>query len=423
MSSPILLSQRSHQARDLPISFLMQQAVENRDCLSLAAGLVDPDTLPVNVTKEVVARVLATKESGNRALQYGTTPGSEALREQLLKHFCKLEGLPESQTSVSAEQIICTTGSQQLLSITSEILLNPGDICMVAGPTYFVFAGNLVGVGARPITVRTDEQGMDPQALDLALADLNAAGQLDLVKLIYVVSYYDNPSGVCVSAERRKAIVDVAKKWSRNHRIMVLEDAAYRELHYDGPELPSLWSYDDTQSYVIYTQTFSKTVSPGIRVGFGIVPQELVAPICERKGNEDFGSANFNQAIIQEVLSDGLYAEHLEKVKASYRRKRDAMLEAADQYFSDLDGVSWVHPHGGLYVWMSLPKEVVTDFRSPLFQEAVNKGVMYVPGSFAYAGLEMPPNHQMRLSYGVLDPAGINEGMRRLAESVRVVLR
>lgn len=422
MSSPLLLSQRSHQSRDLPISFLMQQAVENQDCLSLAAGLVDPDTLPVSVTQEVVSRVLRSKETGKRALQYGTTPGSEALRQELLNHFCSLEGINPDQAPITADQIVCTTGSQQLLSITSEILLDPGDICMVAGPTYFVFAGNLVGVGAKPLTVRTDEQGMDPVALDLALADLAAEGQLHRVKVIYVVSYYDNPTGLCVSLERRKAIVDVARKWSRDHRIMVLEDAAYRELRYDGPELPSLWSYDDSQSHVIYTQTFSKTFSPGIRVGFGVVPEELVAPICERKGNEDFGSSNFNQAIIREVLSDGLYAKHLEEVKASYRRKRDSMLAAAEQYFSDLESVSWVHPHGGLYVWMSLPEQIATDFGSPLFEAALENGVMYVPGSFAYAGLESPPNHQMRLSYGVLDPDGITEGMRRLAEAVRTVL-
>jgi 2-aminoadipate transaminase len=118
------------------------------------------------------------------------------------------------------------------------------------------------------------------------------------VKLIYVVSYYDNPRGVSLSAARRCEVVAIARRWSRKQRILVLEDAAYRELRYDGPELPSVWSCDLTREHVIYTQTFSKSFSPGLRVGFGIVPRELVGPICDRKGNEDFGSANFNQRLI-----------------------------------------------------------------------------------------------------------------------------
>lgn len=421
-SKPLLLSERSHQTRDLAISFLMQQGVENPDCLSLAAGLVDPLTLPVEDALQSASEVLATEESGRKALQYGTTQGSLELRLQLLKHFEMLEGESSTDLGIDETQLIATTGSQQLLSLVCETLIDPGDICLVAGPTYFVFAGNLAGVGARTVTIPADENGMQPDALDAALEEIAARQELHRVKLIYVVSYYDNPSGVCVSTERRKQIVEIANKWSREHRILVLEDAAYRELQYDGEVHPSVWSFDETRDSVIYTQTFSKTFSPGIRVGFGVLPKDLIGPICDRKGNEDFGSANFNQHLVANALSTGRYHEHLQKVRKGYQSKRDAMLAAADEFFSEIAGVSWIHPHGGLYVWMSLPKEIQTGFQSDLFQAAVKNGVMYVPGELCYAGpIADRPKHQMRLSYGVLTEEGIREGMKRLATAVESV--
>ncbi len=421
---PIKLSKRWHYASEQAISFLMQQAVENTDVVSLAAGLVDFASLPVNETREAAHALLADDAAARKALQYGTTAGSDRLRTLLLEHLARLEGTDVSELGIDRNQLILTTGSQQLLSLVCEVLLDPGDICMVAGPTYFVFLGNLNGVGAETITVHTDDDGMCPQALDEQLARLEQSGRLDRVKLIYLVSYYDNPSGRCLSDERRGPIVDIARKWSKHHRILILEDAAYRELHYDGPTIPSVWSHDTDHNTVVYTQTFSKSYSPGLRVGFGVVPTELVGPLCDRKGNEDFGSSNFNQHLLARVLESGLYESHVEEVCAAYRSKRDAMLAAADREFAGIDGVSWVHPHGGLYVWMSLPEHIETGFRSDLFQMATQRhGVMYVPGELCYAGpVANRPRHQMRLSFGVQTPEGIADGMRRLAAAVHELL-
>jgi len=418
-SLPIPFSERRDYTRDLAISFLMQQAVENPGVISFAAGLVDSETLPIKEVGVAVKSLLSNESSGRSALQYGTTPGQERLRRLLHKHFAKLEGTAPEQIGITPEQVIATTGSQQLLSLVCEVLFNPGDICLVAGPTYFVFAGNLAGVGARPITVPADEHGMCPDALEAALEQLEENGELHRVKLIYVVSYYDNPGGTCLSNDRREKIVELAKRYSKQHRLLVLEDAAYRELQYDGAIFPSVWSFDESREQVIYTQTFSKTFSPGIRVGFGVVPRDLLSALCDRKGNDDFGSANFNQHLMSRVLQDGSYDSHLDEVKAGYQVKRDAMLKAAETYFADIPGVSWHHPHGGLYVWMSLPESIATDFESPLFKKAVEEGVMYVPGQLCYAGTGDRPNHQMRLSYGVQSPDGIDTGMQRLANAVR----
>ena len=248
-----------------------------------------------------------------------------------------------------------TTGSQQLLSLVGEVLLDPGDICLVAAPTYFVFLGVLTGLGARTIPIPADDQGLRTDLLERELQRLEAAGELPRVKLIYAVSYYENPSGISLSEDRRRELVHIARRWSKEQRIFVLEDAAYRELRYDGPLHPSVWSFDGSRETVILAQTFSKSFSPGLRVGFGVVPTALVRPICDRKGNEDFGSAHFNQQLIAAVLESGRYESHVEQVRASYRTKRDRMLAAAQQYFGDLPGVSWVRPEGGLYVWMTLP--------------------------------------------------------------------
>ncbi|MCA9071300.1 MAG: PLP-dependent aminotransferase family protein, partial [Planctomycetaceae bacterium] len=242
-------------------------------------------------------------------------------------------------------------------------------------------------------------------------------------------SYFENPSGVSLSADRREQVVEIARRWSKNHRICILEDAAYRELQYDGPTLPSVWSFDKTRDTVIYTQTFSKSFSPGVRVGYGIVPRDLVSPICDRKGNEDFGSANLNQHLMAQVFESGLYYPHVETVRDSYRLKRDTMLQAAEKYFRDIPGVSWFQPHGGLYVWMTLPEGVPTGFQSPLFEQAVKiEEVMYVPGELCFAAdpqrpeTESRPQNHMRLSFGVQTPKGIDEGMKRLANAVRAIL-
>ncbi|WP_437224033.1 PLP-dependent aminotransferase family protein [Planctomicrobium sp. SH661] len=420
----IHFSQRRAYTKDLAISFLMQQGVENPQVISLAAGLVDPETLPLGEVLQAAAAIFASPAAGKGALQYGTTPGYLRLRRMLLEHLARLEHVDTGALGVDADQLLLTTGSQQLLSLVCEVLFDPGDICLVAGPTYFVFAGNLEGVGARAITIPSDQDGMRTDVLEETLQQLHAAGELPRVKMIYVVSYYDNPGGTCLSLERRQQLVDIARRWSHDHRILILEDAAYRELRYDGDEFPSVWSLDETRQQVIYTQTFSKTFSPGIRVGFGIVPTELIGPLCDRKGNEDFGSSNFAQHLIATVLQQGMYEPHLQQVRLGYQTKRDAMLAAAQNYFGDLPGVTWHHPHGGLYVWMTLPESIATGFESDLFRAAVAEGVMYVPGEICYAEAGPSRRHnQMRLSFGVQTSAGIDQGMQRLATAVRAMLK
>ena len=418
---PIRFSQRSLWAKDQAISFLMQQAVENRDVISLAAGLVDEASLPVAECRQSFADLFADAARARAALQYGTTAGADGLREQLRIHLARQEHCSVGELGVDANRFVLTTGSQQLLSLVADALFDPGDICLVAAPTYFVFLGVLNGVGARAIAVDTDEYGMQTDALEAELSRLDAAGELPRVKLIYLVSYYENPSGVSLATQRRREVVDIARRWSKHQRLFVLEDAAYRELRYDGEEQPSIWGCDDTRDTVILAQTFSKSFSPGVRVGYGVLPRELVGPVCDLKGNDDFGSANLNQHLLTAVLSSGRYVTHVDQVRAAYRAKRDVMLQALDREFQGVPGVSWLRPNGGLYVWLSLPEQIESGFASRMFQLAAKSHrVMYVPGELSYpAGSSHQRTNQMRLSYGVQNAAGIAEGIKRLAAAVR----
>lgn len=416
-------SQRVEGAGRQAISFLMQQGIENPQVLSLAAGFVDNATLPVESFQQLRQSFHDESAVLRRGLQYGTTAGSVRLRELCRDHFLALEQ-SEGRSSLPLDRIVLTTGSQQLLSIICETLFDPGDICLVAAPTYFVFLGTLQGVGARIVSVDTDENGMIPEALEATLERLRRSGDLPRLKLIYLVTYYDNPQGISLSEDRHAPIVELAKKYSERHRIMILEDAAYRELRYDGPVLPSLWGSDPDGDHVLYTQTFSKTFSPGLRVGFGVLPRDFVKPVIDRKANEDFGSSNLCQEFLTQIFERGLYQQHVERLRESYAVKRDAMLSALREEFGTDSPARWVAPHGGLYVWLKLPESVPTGFESPLFRAAVEEQeVMYVPGELFYGhDADHAVNHEMRLSFGVLGPNEIRAGIQRLAAAIKPLL-
>lgn len=426
MSLPeISFSQRRQQASEQSIAYLMKQGLESRNVISLAAGFVDEVTLPVSLVRESIVDILTDDETGHGVLQYGTTAGFGPLRDNLLNHVARLEKCSTNELNVTANEIVVTSGSQQLLQHLSDALFDPGDICLVAAPTYFVFLGTLNGVGARTIAVDTDENGMCMDALEAELARLEEAGDLNRVKMIYLVSSFENPSGVTLADDRRKQVVEIAKRWSKEQRILILEDAAYRELRYEDDDGSSIWSYDETRQHVILAQTFSKSFSPGIRVAYGVLPRDLVSAIHDVKGNFDFGSPNLNQRIVSHALQSGKYEQHVANLQSSYRVKRDSMLAAAEEFFSEIPGVSWLRPNGGLYVWMTLPDEVETGFDSPLFKHATKtESVMYVPGEIAYPkDSSLQKRSQMRLSFGVETPETIREGMQRLAKAVRHVMK
>jgi len=416
------LSERSVRTGEAPISYLLSVLVDNPELVSLAAGLVDYETLPVEETREVVRELLDDTDAARKALQYGTTEGLLSLRRRLAERVCRMDDLDAGVCGITPDRVIIGTGSQQLLYLLSEILLDPGDLVVLGHPSYFVYMGALRSVAAECRSVPLDENGMRSDLLEDLFRELDARGELSRVKLLYFVSYFQNPTGISVGRERRREILDIVKRYSSDGSIHVIEDAAYRELRYDGEEIPSFHALDDTQRTVLYLGTFSKPFAPGLKTGYVVLSEELVGPISQLKGGHDFGSSNFTQHILDRVMEKGFYDSHVGQLRDSYRVKRDAMLEALAEHMPE--GVSWTHPNGGLYVWMTLPDDIVTGPDSKLFRQAIKEDVIYVPGEFCFAPdpeLVIPANH-IRLSFGVGHPPRLDEGVRRLASAIRHVI-
>jgi 2-aminoadipate transaminase len=317
--------------------------------------------------------------------------------------------------------VVVTTGSQQLLYLLGEALFDEGDIVITEAPSYFVYHSSLGSHGVRVLPVPMDSGGMNLDALSDLLARLERTGELPKLKLIYTVDYFQNPTGLTLAADRRERLVELARRYSTKHRILILEDAAYRELRYDGPDLHSVKRYDPANEFVVYTSTFSKPCAPGLKTGYALMPRDLVAPVCHLKGNHDFGSNNLSQHLLDRLLATGAYHRHVEALRAVYRSKRDAMLRALEAEFTDWPEVRWTRPAGGLYVWLTFPPHLDAGPNGPLVPQALDAGVLYVPGEFGHVPDEFGavPRNEARLSFGVADEGQVAEGVRRLRTACR----
>ncbi len=397
----------------------MAEALAGPELVSLAVGFVDQATLPVEATQEALVALWSSPTLVRAALQYGTTIGYVPLREAILARMAATDGSTRGRKAPSVDQVVITAGSNQFLHLVADTLLDPGDIVLCAAPSYFVFMGTLANVGARTVGVEIDSEGMIPEALEQELARRKEGGELARVKAIYLSTYYDNPAGITTALTRRQQLLEVARRWSREETIYLIEDAAYRELRYYGDDVPSLCALDEDGDRVIHAGTFSKPYSPGIRVGWEILPQRLVEPLLAQKGNVDFGSPHFNQVLMATVMETGLFDRHVAALRESYREKLDATLWAAQTELAPL-GVQWVRPTGGLYVWMRLPEWIDTDVDGPLFPRAVAEGTLYVPGECCYPQEGRPRQRNMlRLSFGVPSIEEIGRGVQALARAMK----
>ena len=414
------LSTRSRRAAAQPISELMKLALDRPELISLAAGFVDNATLPVDDTAGLFAELLGDAGSGRAALQYGTTIGLPELRSAVFEHLTRQEGRP---IAGSPDRVVVTNGSQQMLHMLTDALIDAGDVVITAWPSYFVYTAALTGFGATIRAVDTDEQGLIPEALDRLLSGLAAAGQLRRVKMLYLQSYHQNPTGLTLAASRRPEVLEIIRRYSdrAGQRILIVEDAAYRELTYDGDRPGTVYGLDDAGRYVALLQTFSKPFSPGLKTGYGLLPADLIEPVLMHKGGRDFGSSNLCQHLLARALGGGVFGQHVDRLRSAYAVKRDAMLGALASHLSGIEGVSWTRPNGGLYVWLTLPVGVDTGPEGSMFGHALDLGVLFVPGQYCYPPdpTRTPPKHTIRLSFGVAEPAAIEAGIERLGRAVR----
>lgn len=417
-------SQLANRIEPPAISWLMQEALSRPNLISLAAGFTDNTALPVEETREAFQELFSSDPDSRTALQYGSTAGNTELRKLTAERLQHLDEGNDDQETYHPDQVILTHGSQQMLYLLTEILVDPGDIILCEDPTYFVYLGALKSHGGEFRCVPMDEQGMEPDALRHRLQELHQDELLDRVKMLYLVTYYQNPAGITTTVERKKKLLEVLREFEdkAEHPIYLVEDAAYRELRFEGPEIPSALVHKEFADRILYVGTYSKPFATGIRVGFGRLPRQVRDLALMVKANHDFGTSHLLQQLLVRALRNGSYANHVDRLRNHYQEKAGVMLTAMEKEFPA--SLKWRKPCGGLSLWAWGPTSLDTSGTSALFQSAMDREVLFVPGSLCYAPDETRalPNHEMRLSFGAASKANIEEGIHRLGKALHEIL-
>jgi 2-aminoadipate transaminase len=399
-----------------PIAWLMDVALSRPQLISLAAGFTDAESLPVVDTRDLLNGLLRSRKTGCVALQYGSTQGDAALRQLTAARVARADGASEAGHKWSSDRLLITNGSQQLLYLVSEVLCDPGDLIIAEDPTYFVYLGIVEALSLKMRGVPMQNDGLDLTRLEETLASLKQTGQLRRLKMLYAVSYFQNPTGITTSFEKKRAILKLLRKYesAAGHPIYLLEDAAYRELRFSGKDVKSALACPGAGNRVIYAGTYSKPFATGTRVGFGLMPEPVFTAALRSKGNHDFGNSNLPQQLIVRALTSGRYDRHVARIGKRYAAKASVMREALTRHFPS--SVKWAQPEGGLYFWARTPSHVQTGIKSKLFETALERHVLYVPGELCYAPdpRRRKPNHEMRLSFGSATEADIRTGIARL---------
>lgn len=413
-------SQAGARTRAPEISWLMAQALQTPGLVSLAAGFVDQESLPHEAVSAELRSLLGDADIGRAMLQYGTTQGDAGLRRQLCSRL-RDEGVFHADAGIDENHFIVGSGSQQILYLACEALIDEGDIILVEAPTYFVVLGAFETRGARTVGIDVDEYGLVPESLEDALQRLDAAGELHRVKMLYLMTYAGNPHGVTLREERRGHVINILRRYRDNgHFILLLEDAAYRRLNFDEPPAP-LKAFDRDNDFVLYTESFSKSLSPGLRLGFGAGPRELIDKLVHIKGNHDFGSSHFNQSLLSRLIETGGFDRHIETLRAVYQRKCGVALEALREHMPP--EAEFRKPDGGFYIWTTLPEGIDTGGHGPVFEQALAEKVLYVPGALCFSPdrAESKGSSTMRLSFGQINDADLVEGCRRLSNAIAAI--
>ncbi|HOX56123.1 MAG TPA: PLP-dependent aminotransferase family protein [Candidatus Paceibacterota bacterium] len=415
------LSELGRRTEEPPISWLMASALARAQLISLAAGFTDNESLPLKEVRQLLKEMLSTPQTGQAALQYGTTAGDDVLRKLTSHRLQLLDGTPAAWRAYSSDRMIISNGSQQMLYMVTEALCDPGDLVLVEDPSYFVYLGILQSHGVRARGIRMEQDGLNLARLEAVLAALKRSGELRRVKMLYLVSYYQNPTGRTTNYAKKAGALKLLRQYepAAGHPIYLLEDAAYRELRFEGDDVKSALAIKGSSERVIYSGTYSKPFATGTRVGFGLMPEPVFTAVLRIKGNHDFGSSNLLQQLLARALMSGLYQKHLVVLRRRYAHKARLMREAIRQHFPAAVE-SW-EPAGGLYFWARLPRRLKSGVGSKVFRRALANDVLYVPGELCYADdpTRRKPNHEMRLSFGSASEAKVRKGIARLGAVFR----
>lgn len=364
--------------------------------ISLAGGLPNPQTFPLEEIKKIVNDVL---NSNNNGLQYGLTEGDPELRQYLAGMMCKY-GI-----TCTPDDILITSGSQQGLDLVSKILINPGDIVIVEAPSYLGALSAFRSYLCDFVDVTSDGEGIRTDLLIETLETLKEDGKK--AKVLYLVPNFHNPTGITTSEKRRKEIIKLANDYD----LVVIEDNPYGELRYEGDHLKAIKSYD-TEGRVIYLGTFSKILAPGFRIAWAVGTGDLIKKMVIAKQAVDLHTNTFGQRIAA-IYSQNYLDKHLVKILNFYKIKRDVMLSSLDEYMPK--ECKWTRPEGGMFNWVELPEYVDT---KEMFTDALKSNVAYVIGSAFYKE-ENLGRHTMRLNFSFPTDQEIDLGVKRLSEVIR----
>jgi 2-aminoadipate transaminase len=366
------------------------------EVVSLAGGMPYIPALPLDAVGELAGQLLARQ--GAVALQYGPGQGDPGLREAICEVMA-LEGI-----RARADEVVVTVGSQQALDLITRVFADPGDVILAEGPSYVGALGTFASYQAQVVHVPLDGEGLIPEALADAAARLAAAGRP--AKFLYTVPTFHNPAGVTLSTPRRAQVLEVCQRAG----LLVVEDNPYGLLGFDGERRRALRA--DCPQGVVYLGTFSKTIAPGLRVGWAVAPPGIRDKLVLAAESAVLCHSSLAQLLVREYLASQPWQEQVKVFCELYRERRDAMCESLAAVMPA--GCRWTRPAGGFYVWLELPPGLDAKAMLP---RAVSARVAYVPGTGFYA--DGSGSGQLRLSYCFPEPSRIREGVRRLAEVVR----
>ncbi|MDY6795618.1 MAG: PLP-dependent aminotransferase family protein [Actinomycetota bacterium] len=366
------------------------------DIISMAGGLPYTQAFDPEEIMRLVGSAL--EEDCAAALQYGPTDGFAPLKHDLM------EVMGEEGTECFPEDILITHGAQQGLELISKIFINPEDHIITEAPSYVGALNSFLSYQPRVHTIRMDDEGMVLDHLKEVLQGLVSRGERP--KFIYTIPNFQNPAGITLIAERRLELLEIA----HHYDCLVVEDNPYGMMRFEGTPAPSLRSLDKER--VIYLGTLSKIFSAGMRIGWVVAPHPILEKLLIAKGSADLCTSSFSQRVAHAYFTEQDWRGKVESLASIYREKRDAMLEALEEYLTG--EARWTHPRGGLFVWLTLPEFVDT---SEMLATAIDKKVAYVPGSgfFPYGG----GRNCMRLNFSYPDVETIRIGIKRLAKVVK----
>jgi 2-aminoadipate transaminase len=392
-----LFSARSKSLKSSEIRELLK-LTQSPGFISLAGGLPNPQAFPIDIIHECIEKVFKTDI--HNALQYGTTEGLPQLRNVLAQRMRDKKNI-----DCELHDILITSGAQQALSFVAFNLLDPGDTYITSAPTYLGALQAFHAYQGDCECIPMNDEGIDIDSLRRNLKRLHRTGITP--KFLYAVATFQNPSGESISLEHRKELIEIASEYD----FLIIEDDPYGELVFEGESIPSIKSLD-TKGRVIYIGTFSKVLAPGFRLAWVIASEEIINKFALTKQSSDLCSNMFVQYIAYEYIKGGYLDKQIQHIKQLYRHKRDVMIKALEKYFPE--GAKWTVPGGGMFLWVTLPKNVNTRL---MFKRAVAKKVAYVVGDAFYP--DSSNYNSMRLNFSYSEDDIIIEGIKRLAEVIK----